>query len=331
MVRVRWKDLFIMRRGAIVFSVSIAAALVASCSGGQIARDPIGSDSGVSRQQTLVPARTSGWISKEATSGAPLIYVSARDCECVRLYTQDSGTLVGLIVSGLTNVGGIATDNVGDLWVPNGQPNFYILMYAPGSVEPSRQLNTNEEPIGVVVADDGTVYVSNSSPTPAIYVYADGATDPTYMLFETKALFGDGIGLDKHGNLYWAYQANDDSTHVDEFVQGKGKPIDTGISLQPGSSGSALTFSDGDKLVLSSPGEGIDVFSLPNTHVRQFDRGGTPNGVGFNRFGRLFVANSHDEIQVFNFVSGTLHRTYTTPSNFTPDGLALYPRAPITY
>jgi hypothetical protein len=261
------------------------------------------------------------------TATRPLIYAgSPSPCNCIRVFDEQTGALVGLITDSLSAPAGLATDNSGNLYVVNPD-NTDITVYPPGMTTPSLVLTTTQSiPAAVAVADDGTVYVSIFGQTAAVFVYANGATTPTSMLFDGNAAQGAGIGIDKRGNVYWGFVAANGKGQIDEFVHGAGRPINTGLilTLVP----IAVAFDKRDHMVVSEASR-IDIVALPHTIIRTIATTAGSYGIALNNVGYLFVADKDaSQIDVYAYPQGVLTRTIATP-NFKPFGLALAPRLQI--
>jgi DNA-binding beta-propeller fold protein YncE len=320
-----------------VFALSILVLIAFGCSGhggSQISEGgSVLPQVSRARVSDVIPASIErltrhGWLSKDATSGAPLVYASSFPAcgGCVLVFRQDTGALVGVLVGPLGVPRGIATDRVGNLYVTNSNLNgFQVWIFPPGSTFPtSNPLYDPDDPVDVVVAADGTVYVSNSGPTAGIMVYKNGSNVPTSELFDVNAVTGYGIALDKLGNLYWGISTRT-GDQIDRFAHGSGKPINTGIPLSDVPQ--SIAFDRQNDLVVSQPNvPAINIYELPNTLSGQFGQIGLPLGIAFNRFHSIFVAEGHgDSIEQFSYPGGTLIKKIQPP-NFNPIGVAVYPK-----
>lgn len=260
-----------------------------------------------------------------ATSGERLLYASDYAyCSCVRVFVERTGALVGLISEDISEPRGIAIDGAGNLYVENAAVD-YLWIYPPGQVYPSDYFTElGQIPTAIAIGGNGNVYVSNSGPTASVFVYKPGIHTPTRMLFDGTAVTGGAIGIDNHNNLYWGFMTADGTGHVDEFVKGMGKPIDTGIHFSHLGAPVAFTFSKYNRLIASEANQ-VDVFALPNTLIKSFAQGTSPNGLALNSVGHIFVANGNaSQIQAYTYPGGVLSKTIVTP-NFIPYGLAQSP------
>jgi hypothetical protein len=267
------------------------------------------------------------WINKEATSGAPLLYVSSTpECGwCVLVFREDTGALVEVINWNLVDPQGIATDKSGNLYVTSSDlSNAQVWIFPPGELAPSKGLLDPEEPTDVVVADDGTVYVSDSGPTASVMVYSSGSNVPTSELMDVRAVVGYGIALDAHDNIYWGISTAS-GYRIDKFSHGSVIPVDLGITLSDRPQ--SIAFAAGGSLVVSQPDvPTIDIYRLPNTLVGEFGQTGSPLDFAFNRFGSVFVADgSKDQVEQYKYPSGGLVKTFSAP-NFNPIGVAVFPK-----
>lgn len=269
-------------------------------------------------------------MSQDLKAGTPLVYVDG-GCDCVLIYRQDKGTLVGLITLNLSFGTGMTTDSKGTLFVGVGQPGgaYFIAEYPPGSMEPSTSLEVPELPFDVAVASDGTVYVSGSGPVPAVYVYANGATRPTSELLDTYAFGAFGIAVNQKGNVFWGIQTAS-GYQIDRFVHGTKFPIRLGISLtdRPES----LNFDGEGRLIVTQPDvPAIDVFVLPDTLVKQFGQSGLPYGAARGALRYAWVSDynggpgSEGSLREYSYKDGSLIREIALSGCCGAFDVAVYP------
>jgi hypothetical protein len=253
-------------------------------------------------------------------------------CGCVEVFRQDTGALIGLIRSALSNPTGIATDTAGNLYVADnlpGGPPFRIWIFPPGSIFPTNYpLYDDENPWNVAVASDGTVYVSNSGPVPSVYVYPPGSQIWTRQLLDVNASSGRGLAVDRRGNVYWGISTVS-GYQIDKFARGSNKPINLGITLTQAPQFLALDQTN-DDLLVSQPFKGaVDIYELPRTLIGELTLTTYfPAGVTLNKYQKLWVGE--------NYYSSGLIEQYTypglklvksiAPPNVNPTGLAVYPR-----
>ncbi|HEY5095291.1 MAG TPA: hypothetical protein VII69_09270 [Candidatus Eremiobacteraceae bacterium] len=274
------------------------------------------------------PLASRGWMSKEATSGAKLLYVSSYPAcgGCVLIFEQKTGALVGLLSAGpLIKPQGLATDSSGNLYVTNENPDQNaVWIYPPGSIFPSNNLYDPGAPSNVVVGDDGTIYVSNSGPTAAIMVYSNGSTNPTSEMFDVSAAQGYGIAVDKRGNVYWGISTVS-GFQIDKFKHGTVLPVNLGIILND--TPQSMAFDSDNRLVVSQPDiPSINIYKLPNTLVKQLGQTGAPVGIAFKGPHGLFVADRNtNQIEQYAYPAGNVLQTFAPP-NFNPIGVAVYPQ-----
>ena len=143
-------------------------------------------------------------------------------------------------------------------------------------------------------------------------------------MLDNKAVFGAGVAIDAHNNVYWSFESTDGKGHVDEFVKGKGRPIDTGLVLPGASYG--LAFDMRNRMIVGE-GTQLVIVTLPHTIVRSFAQGTSPYGFALNDLHRIFIADrgSAQRIDKFSYPEGVLLDTIVSP-NFIPWGVAVYPR-----
>ena len=272
-------------------------------------------------------------MSKEVTSGIPLLYASSNAaCGCVLIFRQDSGALIGVIRSVLSTPNGIATDIAGNLYVTDftSGPANWVWIFPPGSIFPTgNPLYDDETPVDVTVATDGTVYVSNSGPTASVYVYAKGSRYWERQLMDVSASQGFGIAVDLRGNVYWGFSTRY-GYQIDEFVHGTVKPINLGIAL--GGAPQSLALDNGNDLLVSrydaqSSNGAVDIYELPNTLIGEIVKQNViVTGIALNKFQRLWVGETtYNTITQYSYPGGKLIKTIA-PQNFSPIGLAVYPK-----
>jgi DNA-binding beta-propeller fold protein YncE len=268
-----------------------------------------------------------GWISKEVTPGAKLLYVSSYPAcgGCVLIFKQRTGALVGLLSGGpLVQTGGIATDSAGNLYVTNDNPGQNaVWIYPQGSLFPSNSLYDPEVPSNVIVRDDGKVYVSNGGPTASVMVYASGSMDPTSELLDASAIQGFGIALDNTGNVYWGISTAS-GYQIDKFARGSRKPVNLGIALTDVPQ--SIAFDQENRLVVAQPNvPTIEIFKLPNTLIAQFGQTGAPFGIGFKSSDSVFVADRiANQVEQYEYPGGNLIKSFAAP-NLNPVGVAVFP------
>jgi len=247
-----------LARAAIALTPSIAAALLAGCSGSQ---PPIGAAGAMSQNVTE---------STRAAYSDPLLYVSndgsAADVTVYRADAKNPGP-IKTISSGLETPGGIcldgqgtlyvvdthgwvneysagkmkpskvvtkglispvfcAVDSKGNLWVANaGGPN--ITEYLNGSTKPHTVITKDlVYPVGIAIDHAGNIYVSNGglyAPNPNVVVYSPGSKSPSRII-TNGATWPVGITVDANGTLY---VANFRDQNVAEYRSGQSYPYQT--------------------------------------------------------------------------------------------------------
>ncbi len=272
----------------------------------------------------------SSWLSAEATSGAPLLYADSGTCACVLIFRRDTGALVGLLGGPngpLAGPTGLATDSAGNLFVGDvdSNDNYQVWVYPAGQLVPSRELYDANLPIDVAVATDGTVYVSDST-YPSIMVYAHQSNAPTSELLDIRAMTGEGLALDRRGNVYWGIQTSS-GYRIDKFQKGSTKPVDLGIALPDAPF--ELAFDRGGDLVVSQPDvPAIDIFELPNTLSAQIVTTGCPSGIALTTsVQRIYVADQcGSPLTAYTYPGGRPAKTFDVGGYFQPANVAVYPQ-----
>jgi hypothetical protein len=225
------------------FGAAASVALLASCSGVTSQGTPaVGSSVGQSSAhvntlnrsrllgKTSVSAR--GYVSTgkvtRSSGGGPLVdkktqvvYVSDAENEAVYGYDQTGGSPI-ITLGGFSEPQGLATDNIGSVYVANTE-DFNIEVFPAGSTTASLTIPTNGYPAGVAVGGN-YIYVSNiiglSSNGGSLQSFykKNGAAYRTYSCPALEEAFF--VATDSKANVYVDGFDTSFSAVVWEFPQG---------------------------------------------------------------------------------------------------------------
>ena len=185
------------RRAAGLASIFV----LTGCAAGGIA--PLTGGSGA--QAGGLVDRRGSWVSPDATTVKPLLYVSDDGTNEIYIYSYPGGKLEGQL-AGFSNPEGLCTDASGDVFVANNKTST-ILEYAHGSANLKATLSDpGYYPIGCSVdPTTGNLAVTNtyntSSGAGSVAIYTNAAGTPT--IYTDAVLVHPRLcGYDPTGNLY---------------------------------------------------------------------------------------------------------------------------------
>lgn len=227
-------------------------------SGCGVSQSPIGahyttySTPGPSNALAVTRAATlsRGWLSPEAKSVEPLIYVA--DDNRIWIFPEDGArdrpSPIGLITDGVTSAYGLFVDRHRNLYVANWHDKN-VEMYRPGSLTPYRVYTDSlTAPLYEVVNRQGDLFVGNGGGG-TVTEFLAGSTK-AHRVVQTDGNEADGMDIDGFGNLYVAYRNGYSNAGVDRFSPDLRYRRNLGISLvQP--QGLLVTHS-GDILVVET-------------------------------------------------------------------------------
>lgn len=172
-----------------------------------------------------------GWISPNATSSGPLVYVAAEYDDAILIYSENDGTLLGEITSGIGRPYGLWVDKNHNLYVAN-QGNNTVTAYVEGSTTPYQTWSQGlGYPEYVIVDGSGDLFVSNHN-NGTVEEYRPGSSTP-YAVLQTAGTEGDGMGFDTQGHLYVAYRNGNAKRHgyIEKFAPGTTQGRVLGMTL----------------------------------------------------------------------------------------------------
>jgi hypothetical protein len=198
-----------MKRAISVFSIALATAILAGCSGMPVQTNT--STPAVPNAPTrdlsltmphyasasTVADRRKPWMLPEAKKASALIYVGDWATNDVDVLDYKNGKQVGTL-TGLSEPYGMCVDGKGDIYVANfGAGN--VVEYAHGGTKVVNTYNSGGEPQGCSVDAKGDVAVSSFSPGEAIVF---GGGDPSKSTtYTSPCVYQWALGYDDKGNL----------------------------------------------------------------------------------------------------------------------------------
>jgi hypothetical protein len=302
--------------GATSFNPSTVAASSTAYSSTELGANPLAKIFPMTSQ----PSRARAW-NRARPEAAMYIYSCQPYSYTCNIYDQ-SGNIDGQLTasSGLDQPGGIVTDRKGNWFIANSGASD-VLVFAPGATQAFATLgDSGATPIDVAVSKS-LVAASSFSPA-SVAIYEGTATEPSYTLTDSNALYGFGVAIDKSGNCFWAYDAQDGNAYVDEFssCEGSAKQVHKFPSkYNPSnfSGGAGGLAADGNGIVVGawSTGEYMCLFCskqpCPNPHELPCE----DIGAAFSDIGSptnlMYIANMSGSIQTFNLKTSQLI-TFTT-------------------
>jgi hypothetical protein len=164
---------------------------------------------------TPVPAlppgpRPEGWMSPDASSDGPLVYLSDQSSSIVYVFQESTGEQVGEITKSVAAPYGLFVDRKGTLYVVNSD-NSTVTAYPRGAKDPTTTWSQDlSRPLYAVVDASGDLFVGNANGG-TIVEFAAGSTTASEVI-QTPGIEVDGMDLDKDGNLYAAYRSSNGAT-----------------------------------------------------------------------------------------------------------------------
>lgn len=317
------------------WGISLAAALLASCSssavptgapappldrvrGGASSRS-VGPNGPLPRE---LPARR-GWIVPNKKN--QLLYVSNEESSEIDVFSIPSDKLTGQITDGISQPEGIATDKNGNLYVADLGSDT-VTVYPHGSTSPSQTLTESDGPDDVAVTEDGHVLAGDIDG--GVDVYAPGASSPSSRLTNPDIGSVDGVGVDRHDNVYAAGENDSGGPVVVEFanMSGSGKNLNlTGLLGPTG----ALVDKKGNLVISDYELPGINIYppgsTSPSATIANSE---DPDRSALNKKENLIYVPEafNGSVNIYKYPSGTLLTTISLSgsSNFV-SGTALSP------
>jgi hypothetical protein len=245
------------------------SALIAGCSGGMQQTPPLTAGGSAPALAWQRPATL-------PDGDAPVLYVANWYRNAVEVISPTKKhALLREISTAPYAPNSAHVDGSGNLWVAlntdGSDPSIYV--YKPGATTPFRTLNgVAHIPVGVAIDTDGTAYVTDEDEGfGEIIVFAPGSSIPTTVLNDTNGSCCGWVAIDKHHNLFFAYESKTGHTGaIDEFPHGSKKPKSLGITL--GTSPGGMEILPNDSIVVSE--QGITDFGLP-AKIDTFPKGAT--------------------------------------------------------
>jgi hypothetical protein len=210
-------------------------------------------------------AQIRGWLSPEAKAGKDVLYVADQGPNAIDIFSEKGTNQqpIGQITDGVSGPDGIFVDHKRNLYVCNFG-NDTVTVYPPGATSPSETLTGSSSPIDVVVDKSGNVFVSNfnGSSNGKVLEYLKGQTTPSKTIVQFGAgSFSEGLGFDKQGDLYVAF--NSAGGGVLEFTPSN--PSGTNLGIRVGYVGGMTIDKAGDILLVDQNLPGVDVFAPGQT------------------------------------------------------------------
>jgi WD40 repeat protein len=191
-------------------TICVAAAMLAGCGGSQ----PPSARSGARQpvyQKSNNPA---------AKPGRNLLYASTHAGE-VYIFSYPSGEYLNALVPGATDIGGLCTDTVGDVFVATRDGYEGIIYeYAHGGTSPVSTLTNYEYGAYTCAADPTTgnlAVFSHATGEDVVAIYPDAQGNPTYYTVPNMNTFPGYLAYDSQGNLFADGYSSDNSWKIWEL------------------------------------------------------------------------------------------------------------------
>jgi len=195
-----------------------------------------------------------GFVTPAVMTSSERVYISDFIRDAIDIYEPTGGSPIGKITAGLNEPVGLWIDAKGTLYVAN-LGNGTVTEYAKGTTNPSRTLTGTAQPEAVAVAKTGDVYVSDFQDN-VVNVYTKGSTSPSGSASLQSA---EGIGIDKSGDVFAAYNESGYNGHVAEYGAGLKAGHDIGISI--GMSGDLKIDKSNDLILSDQTNQVIDIYA----------------------------------------------------------------------
>jgi hypothetical protein len=214
------------------------------------------------------------------------------------------------ISRGIRNPTSIWVDPSGNLYVGNSLTyHSSVVMYAPGSLAPTRTYTTNVDlPFGGTLDAPGNMYVSDAgipnSIEGGVAVYLPGASAPDHYLNQNVHV-PHGVAVDASGNVFLADIWGVTYTAVVEFIGGSRTGTILPLDNLGGSFLEDLKLdAAGDIVVADATRNAVRFYPPPYAHQSRVLTAGlsAPTGLAYGPDGSLFVANEYVNVNTGNVV-----------------------------
>jgi sugar lactone lactonase YvrE len=205
---------------------------------------------------------------------------------------------------------------------------------------PKAKLVDRNDPTDVAIGPDGDIYVAEqggpqSANGGAVAVFAPKTTTPAYTISFGKGTYVDGVTLDAANNLYVTWRDAVRSARLNispppapPALRQKGTDAD-GIT---GDLFRGVLYSEKFAAIVYANYPLPDISTYPEiNHHKPFDKLGSPDYIAFNeRESQVFVPDfAHNQIEIYDFPSGTINYAFDGLPHGAPAGCALLPAPPL--
>jgi hypothetical protein len=176
------------------------------------------------RQRARAPdsPSTRSRITRRRSPGRNLLYASTHAGE-VYIFSYPSGEYLNALVPGATDIGGLCTDTVGDVFVATRDGYEGIIYeYAHGGTSPVSTLTNYEYGAYTCAADPTTgnlAVFSHATGEDVVAIYPDAQGNPTYYTVPNMNTFPGYLAYDSQGNLFADGYSSDNSWKIWELLQ----------------------------------------------------------------------------------------------------------------
>jgi DNA-binding beta-propeller fold protein YncE len=282
-----------------IFSVAVAACVLAACSGGVTSyQSPGFSDlarSGVAPallsrlHVALGPANIKP--QRIRYRGLRDVYVSDIGNDDVVLLKDKTYTYLSALTDGIYGPDGAFIDKKGNFYVANFE-NVNITQYAPHATKPTFTYNAGmTDPVDVTVDGHGNVYEAD-------YLggfVAEYAQKTNTQLYQCSPGEAEGVAVDQSGDVFVDFGSS-----IVEYIGGLSGCTATPLGITLESAGGMAIDRHDDLLVCDQLGQAVDVIAPPYTSVtRVLQSGYAPFHVTINKDNNLAFVASVDEAAVY--------------------------------